>query len=125
MAIRSPLLGVGYTMFPSKYGEYGAASFTESGKRTAHNSWILLVSEAGFPALTLLLVLFAQSAIRAWKLFPRAPELLLVVVGYGVCMTFLSHTYVLYPYILFGLIFTYPYKEETKAAGASHENPVA
>ena len=125
MAIRSPLLGVGYTMFPSKYGEYGAAAFTETGKRTAHNSWILLVSEAGFPALTLLLVLFVQSAIRAWKLFPRAPELLLVVVGYGVCMTFLSHTYVLYPYILFGLIFTYPYKEETKPAGVSNENPVA
>lgn len=127
MAIRHPLLGVGFTQFPNNYAMYGAAEFTESGKRTAHNSWILLVSEAGFPALTLMVVLFAQSAIRAWRLFPRAPELLLMVVGYGVCMTFLSHTYVLYPYILFSLVFTYPDQDDSapKTIGASDENPMA
>lgn len=125
MAIRSPLLGVGYTMFPNKYAMYGAAEFTESGKRTAHNSWILLVSEAGFPALALLVILYLQATIRAWKLFPQAPELLLVVVGYGVCMTFLSHTYILYPYILFGLIFTYPYTENTIKSGVINEDSVA
>ncbi|AZZ36210.1 hypothetical protein CIK05_05185 [Bdellovibrio sp. qaytius] len=126
MAVRHPLLGVGYTMYPKHFGSYGAADFTEGGKRTAHSSFILLVAEAGFPALALLLILLFQAAVRAWKLFPAAPELLLMVVGYGICMIFLSHTYILYPYILLGLIFTYPYNEPQKViAGASDENPVA
>ena len=126
MAIRHPMLGVGYNLYPKHFGSYGAADFTEGGKRTAHSSFVLLVAEAGFPALLLFLVLLFQAAIRAWNLFPKAPELLLMVVGYGICMVFLSHTYILYPYILLGLIFTYPYNEHQKiAAGDSDANPVA
>ncbi|MES2802063.1 MAG: O-antigen ligase family protein [Bdellovibrionota bacterium] len=122
MAVRHPVLGVGYTEFAKKFTHYGVADFTEGTHRTAHSSWILLVSEAGFPALILMLVLMYQAAVRAWNLFPQAPELLLMVVGYGVCMTFLSHTYILYPYILLGLIFTYPFND---GKGVSNENPLA
>lgn len=126
MAIRHPMLGVGYNQYPKHFGSYGAANFTEGGKRTAHSSFVLLVAEAGFPALLLFLVLLFQAAIRAWHLFPKAPELLLMIVGYGICMIFLSHTYILYPYILLGLIFTYPYNEaKNLTAGEAHENPVA
>lgn len=126
MAVRHPLLGVGYTEYPRNFGVYGVANLTEGAHRTAHSSWILLISEAGVPALTLMLVLFFQAAVRAWALFPKAPELLLMIVGYGVCMTFLSHSYTLYPYIILGMVFTYPYKEPAlQPVGDSNENPVA
>lgn len=129
MALRNPLLGVGFNQFPKNYTFYGAAAFTETGHRTAHSSWILLLSEAGFPALALLLVLFYQAFVRAWILFKSAPELLLMLVGYGVCMTFLSHTYSLYPYILLALVFTYPMPATASTQKSTeevrHENPVA
>jgi O-antigen ligase len=125
MALRNPLLGVGFDQFPKNYTMYGAADFTESGHRTAHSSWILLLSEAGFPAFALMAFLFYQAALKSWSLFKSAPELLLMLVGYGVCMTFLSHTYLLYPYILLALIFTYPVNHPTPQEEFFRENPVA
>jgi len=122
MALRHPLLGVGFNQYPKNFRHYGAADFTEEGERTAHSSWILILAEAGVPALALMFILLYQAAIKAWTLFHSAPELLLMLVGYGVCMTFLSHTYSLYPYILLALIFTYPTQQ---AAGVSNENSVA
>lgn len=122
MAMRHPLLGVGFNQYPKNFRHYGAADFTEDGERTAHSSWILILAEAGVPALALLFVLIYQAAIKAWSLFRTAPELLLMLVGYGVCMTFLSHAYSLYPYILLALIFTYPTKQAT---GVSYENSMA
>jgi O-antigen ligase len=111
MAIRNPVLGVGYGRFPFSYKNYGAASFTEYGRRTAHSSWILLVSEAGIPALVIFLGLFALAFQRAWRLAGVAPELLLSLTGYGVAMSFLSHVYTIYPYLLLALIFSYPKKD--------------
>lgn len=122
MALRHPLFGVGFNQYPKKFRHYGAADFTEDGERTAHSSWILILAEAGVPALVLMFVLLYQAALKAWSLFRSAPELLLMLVGYGVCMTFLSHTYSLYPYILLALIFTYPSKP---AEEVRHENAVA
>ncbi|RYZ68385.1 MAG: O-antigen ligase family protein, partial [Proteobacteria bacterium] len=113
MTLRNPLLGVGYGRFPYHFREYGA-SFTEYGQRTAHSSWILLVSEAGVPALVIFVTLFALAFHRAWQLAGVAPELLVALTGYGVAMSFLSHVYTLYPYILLALIFSYPMKEVPK-----------
>ena len=118
MALRNPILGVGFGQFPRNYQYYGAAEFTEHGERTAHSSWILLLSEAGFPALLLILFLFYKSFLKSWRIFKEAPELLLMLVGYGVCMSFLSHIYTLYPYILLALVLSFPQE-------VSHENPVA
>ncbi|MFN3454146.1 MAG: O-antigen ligase family protein [Pseudobdellovibrio sp.] len=108
MALRNPALGVGFTQFPNNYQKYGAADFTEHGKRTAHSSWVLLVAEAGFPALILVGLLFFYALKKAWFNMKVAPELLLALVGYGVCMTFLSHIYAIYPYVLFALVLSYP-----------------
>ena len=113
MTLRNPALGVGYGRFPYHFREYGA-SFTEYGARTAHSSWILLVAEAGIPALVIFVTLFAMAFHRAWQLAGEAPELLASLTGYGVAMSFLSHVYTLYPYILLALIFSYPKKEVSR-----------
>lgn len=111
MAVRNPLLGVGFGQFPKNYQLYGAAEFTEHGERTAHSSWILILAEAGFIGLGLFLFLFYQAAKKSWRLMNEAPELFLALIGYGVTMSFLSHTYMIYPYILFAMILSYPVKE--------------
>ncbi len=108
MAIRNPVFGVGLDQFPKNYGMYGAANFSEGGDRTAHSSWILILSETGFPGLFFLLIIYLLAINRGWLLADRIPELLLCLLGYGVTMSFLSHSYVLYPYLLTALCFAYP-----------------
>lgn len=108
MAVRNPVLGVGLGQFPKNFQYYGAAEFSEVGERTAHSSWVLLLAEAGFPALIILASLYVMALIRAWRLMPVAPELFLSLVGYGVTMSFLSHVYTIYPYLILALVFSYP-----------------
>jgi O-antigen ligase len=110
MAIRNPVFGVGLDQFPKNYGMYGAANFSEGGDRTAHSSWVLIVSETGFPGLFFLLLIYLFAVYRSWRLANHIPELLLCLLGYGVTMSFLSHSYVLYPYLLTSLCFAYPLK---------------
>jgi len=112
MAIRNPVLGVGFSQYPKKFNQYGVQGFTEGGDRTAHSSWILLLAECGFPALILILFIFYRATMRAWKLRLEAPELILCLAGYTVCFSFLSHIYTSYPYILLALIFSHPLKAE-------------
>jgi O-antigen ligase len=111
MAIRHPGFGVGFGQYPRQYKNYGVDGFSEFGERTAHNSWILILAEAGFPAFLLFAYLYFKAAQRAWRLRWQAPELMMCMIGYGICMSFISHTYTLYPYLVIALVMSYPFVE--------------
>jgi O-antigen ligase len=112
MAVRHPAMGVGFGQYPRQYQNYGVTGFSEFGERTAHNSWVLILAEAGLPAFLLFAYLYIQAAKRAWKLRFEAPELMMCVIGYGITMSFISHTYTLYPYLVIALVMSYPWIEQ-------------
>ena len=103
MALHNPILGVGFGNYPNFFDVY-APRFLEYGNRTAHSSWFLVLGEAGPVGLLLFIGLFIYSFKQAWKMRLDRPEFLLSALGYGVAMSFLSHTYLIYPYLLMALI---------------------
>jgi O-antigen ligase len=99
----NPVLGVGLFNYPKYYDQF-TSSFFEYGSRTAHSSWILLMAETGLPGLFLLIALFLSVWWMAWKTRKDHPELILLLVGYGINMSLLSHSYLFLPYLVFSLI---------------------
>ena len=117
MAIRNPLFGVGFWGFPRNLPAYAPDGNVGSEKEhmTAHSSWVLALGECGFPALLLFLCLWGYGFYTAWKIKDEHPEYFLGLAGYGMTITFLSHTYLLYPYILLALVITqYQIEREQK-----------
>jgi hypothetical protein len=104
MAIRNPIIGVGFGNYPKNFEGYASSMTHEWGERTAHSTWVLAMAENGFFGLFLFGALFVLVLRDAWRLRTQYPELLAAVVGYGVTMTFLSHTYTFFPYLIFALI---------------------
>lgn len=105
MAAHNPVLGVGFSNYPKLYEAYSSGDFTyEWGERTAHSSWILALAETGLPGFLLLAALFLSTFRRSWRLRAARPELLLAMIGYGIAMSFLSHTYTFFPYLLFAIV---------------------
>lgn len=109
MAARNPLFGVGFWGFPRNLPAYAPDGNVGSEKEhmTAHSSWVLALGECGFPALILFLALWGYGAYAGWKIKDDHPEYFLGIAGYGMAITFLSHTYLLYPYILLALVVTH------------------
>lgn len=116
MALRNPLLGVGYDQYPANYESYSAGNVSEWGERTAHSSWLLAFAESGLVGGTLFLAFFLAVARTAWRRRLEWPGHLYALAGYGVAMSFLSHTYQLYPYLLCGLILASDAVQETTLA---------
>ncbi|MBC7690589.1 MAG: O-antigen ligase family protein [Methylotenera sp.] len=104
MAAKNPVLGVGFQAYPENFERYATEIVLEWGHRTAHNSWILVLAETGLLGFALFVAMFVTAWKKAWKIFPQAPEFFLSLVGYGIAITFLSHSYLLYPYLLYALI---------------------
>jgi hypothetical protein len=104
MAAHHPLLGVGYGEYPRNYEAYSSGQKYEWGRRTAHSTWILALAEAGFPGGLLFIAFFVAVWKAAWRTREEHPDHLNALVGYGVAISFLSHTYVLYPYLLAGMV---------------------
>lgn len=109
MAIRNPVFGVGFWGFPRNLPAYAPDGNVGSEKEhmTAHSSWVLAMGEGGFTALFLFAGLWLYGAFAAWKIRLDQPEYLMGIAGYGMAITFLSHTYLLYPYILLALVITH------------------
>ena len=99
MAVERPFTGVGMSQYPTLYEQYTPA-FEEWGERTAHSSWILALAETGFIGIGLFVLLYLIVIVNAWQLRKCFPSLIAGALGYGVVMTFLSHTYQLLPYLL-------------------------
>lgn len=103
MARAHPVFGIGVGNYPYLYEQYTPA-FIESGNRTAHSSWVLILSETGFMGLFLLWLLYGSVLRRAWGLRRTAPQYILSMVTYGIVMSFLSHTYLFLPYVFMAFI---------------------
>jgi len=100
MVKSQPVFGVGLNRYPELYELYTPA-FHEWGERTAHSSWVLVMAEAGLMGLFLFIGLYLSTLIAAWRIRKRYPEFFLAMISYGVAMSFLSHTYIFLPYLLF------------------------
>jgi O-antigen ligase len=104
MAMKNPLLGVGFGRYPYEFESYAEGDIFEWGHRTAHSSWVLLLAEAGVPALLILLFFLYRVYRGAWSVIKVQSDLFYALLGYTIVISFLSHTYLLYPYILFALV---------------------
>ena len=104
MALHSPIFGVGFGGYPENFEKY-APEIIEYGQRTAHSSWILALAETGVLGLVFFLALFLWTLRAAWRVRENLPELFFATLGYGVAMSFLSHTYSIYFYLLIALVF--------------------
>ncbi|MDO9181223.1 MAG: O-antigen ligase family protein [Bacteriovorax sp.] len=104
MGIKHPLLGVGYDGFPLKLFEYTDGHVgTEGQFKTAHSTWLLALAETGVVGFIFYIGIWFYSFKSAWSMKIEHPEFILAILSYGTAITFLSHTYLLYPYILLGL----------------------
>lgn len=104
MAVRNPLFGVGYAGFNLHFPAYAMGDIGSEGKnRTIHSNWLLPLAEGGFPAFISYMLLWLLALRSAYRIRHDHPEYLLAIISYGTTITFLSHTYLLYPYILLGL----------------------
>lgn len=104
MGLKNPIFGVGFDAFPESLQTYSTESLEEAHQMTAHNSWVLVFAETGVIGLFLFCSMFFTSARSAWKNYSTSPEFLLSLAGYGITILFLSHSYLIYPYLLFALI---------------------
>lgn len=122
MAVRNPVFGVGFWGFNDNFSSYAIDGDTgsESKHMTAHSSWFQVVAETGFMGLFLFLSLWIYAGFKAWQIRKDQPEYFMSIVGYGVCVTFLSHAYLLFPYILLSLATTQSFlaKEEKELSAA-------
>lgn len=103
MAIRHPLTGVGYGAYPLRFEEYADSSKVEGKLRTAHSTWVLALAETGLLGGALLLLGVLGAFFRVFKRRLEEPAVFVAFVGYFAAATFLSHTYLLHPYILIGI----------------------
>jgi O-antigen ligase len=104
MAVRNPVFGVGYGGFVNKLNQYANGnSGSEGPKMTAHSTWILALAETGFIGFFLYAGAWYFTFKAAWEMRDDNPEYLLALIAYGTVITFLSHTYLLYPFILIAM----------------------
>lgn len=111
MAARNPVFGVGFWGFNDNFASYavGGNIGTEGKKMTAHSAWVQVLAENGFFGFFLFVSLWVYGGYRAWLVRNSDPEYFMGLVGYGVAITFLSHSYLMYPYILLSLSITQSY----------------
>lgn len=108
MAVRNPLFGVGFWGFNDNLSSYILEGDSSTEKNmSAHSSWVLALAEGGFIGLFSFLGIWIYAFLCSWKIRLKEPEYLMAIVGYGITCTFLSHTYLLYPYILLAIIITH------------------
>lgn len=103
MVISNPVFGVGFGQYPKLYEAYAPNLKYEWGERTAHSSWVLIMSETGMPGLILFAVLFSISFVQCIRNYKLYPEIFLSYVGYFAAISFLSHTYLLFPYLIMSI----------------------
>lgn len=104
MAARSPIWGQGFGRYPYEFERHTTQMTHEWGLRTAHSNWILVLAETGFVGL----ILFSFIHLRIWKicwmLRRERPSLLCSFTGYSLATVFLSHAWLMFPWVLFTIV---------------------
>ena len=108
MAARNPLFGVGFWGFNQNFSVYAVDgnTGTEGKQMTAHSAWVQVLAENGPIGFLLFFGLWLYALLRSWRCRTSQPEYFVSLVGYGIAISFLSHGYLLYPYILLSLAIT-------------------
>jgi len=117
MTLHHPIWGVGFGQYPANYEAFASTVKYEWGVRTAHSSWLLAFAESGLIGGFLFIAFFVTVLRIAWEHLRDNPDLFYALVGYIVAMSFLSHTYMLSPYLLSGLILAASAVKERAANG--------
>ncbi|MGZ3740738.1 MAG: O-antigen ligase family protein, partial [Bdellovibrionota bacterium] len=105
MVIKSPVYGVGFGRYPKEYqSNAGEGEQFEFGERTAHSTWILALAETGVPGFVLFMAFIFSVLRMAKRVMLSEPDLFVSLIAYLIAISFLSHTYLIYPYILMGLV---------------------
>lgn len=105
MGIKKPVFGVGFYGFPLNLLTYTDGHVGSEGRyKTAHSTWLLALAETGIPGFIFYMGIWIFALRAAWTMRAEHPEYILAILSYGMAITFLSHTYMLYPYILLGLV---------------------
>lgn len=105
MGMKRPVLGVGFYGYPFNLLTYADGHVgTEGQYKTAHSTWLLALAETGIPGFIFYMGIWIFAFRASWAMRYAHPEYLMALTSYGTAITFLSHTYMLYPYILLGLI---------------------
>jgi O-antigen ligase len=105
MALHNPILCVGLGQYPEQFETYSGDHQYEFGRRTAHSAWILALAETGIPGLFIFLGLFLFALRETWRFRREFGAIFLSLLGYAITITFLSHTFLFYPYLMLGLAF--------------------
>lgn len=104
MGVRNPLFGVGIAGYNRNLLAYANGHVGTEGKnKTIHSTWLLSLAESGIPGFILFCSMWPLAMIGAYRIREKHPEYFLALVSYGLAITFLSHTYMLYPYILLAM----------------------
>ncbi|MEN9529574.1 MAG: hypothetical protein RI932_1447 [Pseudomonadota bacterium] len=103
MLISSPIWGQGFGRYPYEFERFSPIILHEWGLRTAHSSWILVMAETGLVGLLLFALINYYVVLCCWRLRTDQPDLLLSYAGYSLTIVFLSHTWMMFPWILFTL----------------------
>lgn len=108
MAARNPLFGVGFWGFNQNFPLYAidGNTGTEGKQMTAHSAWVQVLAENGPIGFLFFFGLWWYALFCSWRSRASQPEYFVSLVGYGVAISFLSHGYQLYPYILLSLAIT-------------------
>lgn len=115
MALYSPIWGQGFGRYPYEFERYSTATLHEWGLRTAHSSWVLVLSETGFVGLGIFAAIHYRMFKICWTLRSEYPGLLLALAGYSITILFLSHSWLMFPWILFALIEFAKFTHDTEA----------
>lgn len=104
MGVRNPLFGVGLAGYNRNLLTYAQGHVGTEGKnKTIHSTWLLPLAESGIPGFVLFCSLWPLAMVGAYRIRKGQPEFFLSLVSYGLAISFLSHTYMLYPYILLAM----------------------
>jgi len=104
MGTKSPIFGVGYGEFTPRFFEFADGMVgSEGAHKTVHSTWILAWAESGAVGFLFYFGVWLCALKAGWIMRHDRPEYILGLLSYGMAITFLSHTYMLYPYILLAL----------------------
>lgn len=105
MGAKNPVLGVGYGNFQVKLFEYTDGHVGSEGRyKTVHSNWLLPLAETGVLGFVFYISIWITSLLYSWRMRKEHPEFIMAIASYGVAITFLTHTYMLYPWILLAII---------------------
>lgn len=103
MAKAHPIFGVGMGNYEGQYEAY-TPQLIEFGARSAHSSWVVPLAEGSVLGLVLFLWFIGFGLVLAKKVSRQYSALFIAYTGYLVVMSFLSHTYLILPYLLVALV---------------------